>query len=87
MVEYIIDRFQDKRNNANNAQLIFTTHNIEILGRELLRRDQIYFVDKGRDNGVSELYSLADYSPRKDENIYKAYILGKYGAIPILEDV
>lgn len=47
-------------------------------------RDQIYFVDKGRDNGVSELYSLVDYSPRKDENIYKAYILGKYGAIPIL---
>ena len=44
-------------------------------------------VDKNKKTGVSELYSLADFSPRKDENIYKSYILGKYGAIPhIMEE-
>lgn len=87
LVEYLIEKFQDKDKNKNGAQLLFTTHNIEILGREILRRDQIYFVDKERENGVSEIYSLADYSPRKDTNIYKAYMLGKYGAIPIIEEV
>lgn len=82
LVEYIINRFQDSEKNKSAAQLIFTTHSTEIMSRELLRRDQIYFVDKERNTGASELYSLADFSPRKDENIYKSYILGKYGAIP-----
>jgi hypothetical protein len=86
LVEYIINRFQNSDKNKNSAQLIFTTHSTEIMSREMLRRDQIYFVDKDRAGGNSELYSLSDFSPRKDENIYKAYILGKYGAIPHIEE-
>lgn len=86
LVEYLIGLFQGEKN-QHGAQMIFTTHSTEIMGRELLRRDQIYFVDKNKKTGVSELYSLADFSPRKDENIYKSYILGKYGAIPhIMEE-
>jgi len=86
LVEYIINRFQNPENNKSAAQLIFTTHSTEIMSREMLRRDQIYFVDKDRKTGASNLYSLSDFSPRKDENIYKAYILGKYGAIPHIEE-
>lgn len=81
LVEYIIKRFQNQ-NQGMDAQLIFSTHSTDILNRELLRRDQYYFVDKDSKTGATELYSLADFSPRNDERIGKAYMLGKYGAIP-----
>lgn len=80
LVEYIINRFQV--NNINAAQLIFTTHSTDIMNRNMLRRDQYYLVDKDGETGASELYSVADFSVRNDEKIGKAYLLGKYGAIP-----
>lgn len=85
LVEYIINRFQKQQN--HNAQLIFTTHSTDIMRRNLLRRDQFYFVDKGSETGITELYSLADFSIRKEESIDKSYILGKFGAIPYIEEV
>ena len=84
LVEYIINRFQ--QNNPSKAQLIFTTHSIDIMNRELLRRDQYYLVNKNSSTGVSELYSVADFSVRNDEKIGKAYLLGKYGAIPYIKE-
>lgn len=57
------------------------------MNRELLRRDQYYLVDKDSSTGVSELYSVADFSVRNDEKIGKAYLLGKYGAIPYIKEV
>ena len=84
LVEYIINRFQ--QNNTTKAQLIFTTHSIDIMNRELLRRDQYYLVNKDSSTGVSELYSVADFSVRNDEKIGKAYLLGKYGAIPYIKE-
>ena len=84
LVEYIINRFQ--QNNPSKAQLIFTTHSIDIMNRELLRRDQYYLVNKDSSTGVSELYSVADFSVRNDEKIGKAYLLGKYGAIPYIKE-
>ena len=81
LVEYILDRFQNQKQ-STGAQLIFTTHSTDILNRELLRRDQYYFVDKSNRTGATELYSLAEFSPRNDERIGKAYLVGKYGAIP-----
>ena len=86
LVEYIIKRFQDN-GLATGAQLIFTTHSTDILNREMLRRDQYYFVDKKEKTGATELYSLSDFSPRNDERIGKAYLLGKYGAIPYVMEV
>lgn len=83
LVEYIIKRFQNQET-GRSAQLIFTTHSTDILTRELLRRDQYYFVDKDSKSGGTELYSLTDFSPRNDERIGKAYLLGKYGAIPFI---
>ena len=56
-----------------------------------LRRDQIYLTEKNQENGVSDLYSLDDFERpvRKNENIEKGYLLGRYGAIPIItaEDI
>ena len=52
---------------------------------ELIRKDQLYFVDKGRENGASELYSISDFSTRTTDNIRKGYLLGKYGATPDVE--
>ena len=84
LVEYIIKRFQYK--NTTNAQLIFTTHSIDIMNREMLRRDQYYLVDKNGETGVSELYSVSDFSVRNDEKVGKAYLLGKYGAVPYIRE-
>lgn len=61
------------------------THNTELLSMELLRKDQLYFVDKHKDDGASELYSISSFSTRTTDNIRKGYLLGKYGAIPDIE--
>ena len=53
---------------------------------DLLRKDQIYFADKKSETGISELYSISDMKTRTGENIRKGYLLGKYGAIPYLEE-
>lgn len=61
------------------------THNTELLSMELLRKDQLYFVDKHKDDGASELYSISNFSTRTTDNIRKGYLLGKYGATPNVE--
>ena len=86
VIKLIVKRYQNAKENKHQGQLLFTTHNTELLSLEVLRRDQIVFVDKDRQTGVSEVYSLQDFSPRKDENIHKGYILGKYGAVPLLAE-
>lgn len=48
-------------------------------------KDQLYFVDKNKDDGASELYSISDFSTRTTENVRKGYLLGKYGATPNVE--
>lgn len=71
--------------NNHNSQLIFTTHDTNLLDLSLLRRDQIWFTELIKENRSTQLYSLADIkNVRKDENIAKGYISGKYGAIPML---
>lgn len=84
-IELIIAKFQNKNTNPYGAQIVFTTHNTELLNMELLRKDQLYFVDKNNDDGVSELYSISGFSTRTTENVHKGYLLGKYGAIPNVE--
>ena len=90
LVRNIILTFLNPEINTRNAQLIFTTHDIWQLSNDLLRRDEIWFVEKDKD-GVSSLYSLADFVDesgakiRKDESFAKNYLIGKYGAIPSLK--
>ena len=65
----------------NNCQLIVSTHESELLDFKILRRDEIYFVQKEKNN-ATELYSLDEYSTRFDKDIRRAYLSGKFGAIP-----
>lgn len=85
LVNYIIAKFQSKTANPNGAQIVFTTHNTELMNLELLRKDQLYFVDKRDKDGASELYTISEFSTRTTENIRKGYLVGKYGATPDVE--
>ena len=86
LCELLISLFNSKEVNKNNAQLLFATHNTNIMQRRILRRDQVYFVEKDQ-YGESKLYSLYDYKNVRDDASYdKDYLLGKYGAIPNLND-
>lgn len=87
LVEFIVKLFNNKDINKVNSQLIFTTHATNLLNLEILRRDQIWFVEKNPLNGNSELYPLDSFSVRKDENIQKGYINGRYGAVPFIKDI
>ncbi len=84
LVEFVIAKFQSKKTNPNGAQIVFTTHNTDLLDMELLRKDQLYFVDKNSE-GVSELYGIRDFSTCATANIRKGYLIGKYGATPNIE--
>ena len=69
------------------AQMFFTTHDTSILNLDLFRRDQIWFTEMKQQERSTDLYSLAEIkNVRKDENIGKGYISGKYGAIPMLNE-
>ena len=82
LVRHLVGIFNNKESNPKGAQLIFNTHDVDLLDLDFLRRDQIYFVEKDSRTGASDLYALSDFSPRKSEKIQKGYMLGRYGAIP-----
>jgi AAA15 family ATPase/GTPase len=63
-------------------QLIFTTHEDTIMDQELFRRDEIWFVERDADN-ASKIYSLDRFKERYDKKLSKAYLDGRYGAIPV----
>ena len=90
LVRNIILTFLSPEINTKNAQLIFTTHDVWQFSNELLRRDEIWMVDKKQD-GASDLYSLVEFKDeegikiRRDEVNAKKYMTGSYGAIPALK--
>lgn len=92
LVRNFVLTFLNPELNPNHAQIVFTAHDTWQMSNNLLRRDEIWFTDKDAD-GVSKLYSLADFTDnegskiRKDENYEKNYLLGKYGAIPSLKSI
>ena len=83
----IVNMFNCNQANKRNAQLIFSTHDTNLLGTTVgaptLRRDQVWFTEKD-DTGASILYPLTNFKPRKAENIERGYLQGRYGAIPFL---
>ena len=81
----IVKLFNSNISNKKNAQLIFTTHDTNLLQGNHFRRDQIWFTEKDK-YGSSHLYSLLEYKPRKDASFQKDYINGRYGAIPYIGD-
>ena len=70
---------------TSDVQLIFTTHEASIMNQKLFRRDQIWFVNRDQNNN-SSLYSLDQFNERFDKKINKAYLEGRYGAVPIFKD-
>lgn len=82
----IVSLFNSSEFNKKNAQLVFNTHDTNLLDSGLFRRDQIWFTNKDK-FGESQLYSLADFKSskvKKTENFEFNYIKGKYGAVPFL---
>lgn len=86
MMRFLISLMQNESLNKNNAQLIFSTHDTSLLDSHLFRRDQIWFVEKDK-NQASKLYPLTDFSPRKDEALEKGYLMGRYGALPFFGEL
>ena len=83
ITRWIMKRFTVE-NNPEHAQLIVNTHDVGLLdGVEDLRRDQVWFVNKSRTTGSSELYSLSDYKGiRQNTDILVAYLFGRFDAVP-----
>ncbi len=92
LVRNFLLTFLNPEINTRHAQLIFTTHDTWQLSNQLLRRDEVWFTEKD-EQGISKLYSLADFIDesgakiRKDESYEKNYLIGKYGAIPTLKSI
>jgi AAA15 family ATPase/GTPase len=82
LLEEIVKIFNQDDRNPMAAQLIFNTHTTDLLGRSVLRRDEIWFTEKDN-TGATRLYPLSDFKPRKDENLQRGYIQGRYGATPV----
>lgn len=86
----LLTLFQNPELNPLGAQLVFTTHDASLLGTmlgdQVLRRDQVWFVEKDAGTGASTLYPLTDFKPRKGENFERRYLAGSYGAVPLLPE-
>jgi hypothetical protein len=88
----IVNLFNSSNTNPKNAQLIFATHDTNLLQYANLRRDQIWFVEKNQET-ATDLYSLAEFKlpdgkkVRNDADVEKNYIRGRYGAVPFLGDL
>ncbi|NCR19336.1 MAG: ATP-binding protein [Microcystis aeruginosa LL13-03] len=82
----IIGLFNSKITNPKNAQLIFATHDVNLLSNQLFRRDQIWFTEKNRQE-ATDLYSLVEFDIDNNASFEQDYIQGRYGAIPFIGDL
>jgi AAA15 family ATPase/GTPase len=83
LVHHLVKRLHHE---GTKAQLVFTTHDTTLLSQKLLRRDQVWFMEKD-DKSATRLYPLSDFSPRDNEAIERGYLNGRYGGIPFLKDL
>jgi hypothetical protein len=81
LIKELVRKFSD--DHASQGQLIFTTHESNLLDQELFRQDEIWFAEKNSD-GETDLYSLSDFKEHKTLDIRKGYLSGRYGSIPFL---
>ncbi|WP_295099648.1 ATP/GTP-binding protein, partial [uncultured Fibrobacter sp.] len=90
LTKKIIDTFNSPGTNPYNAQLIFATHDTNLLSNKIFRRDQIWFAEKNREDESTDIYPLSEIKEQngdkiRNDRVYeKDYINGKYGAIPYL---
>ena len=81
--EYIKRFFEITK--EHSCQLICTTHDLNLMDLQILRQDEIWFVERESDHST-RIYSLSDYKQRFDKNILNDYLIGRYGAIPYFQD-
>jgi len=81
----LVNLFHNPKINRKQAQLIFTSHETSVMAKGFMKPDQIWFIDKN-DEGKSTLFSLSDYKVRSDIDFQKAYLGGRYGAVPNLKE-
>jgi len=82
----LVELFSNADTNPNQAQLIFSTHETQLLSFHGVRRDQIWFAERCV-NGASHIAPLTDYKVPKDSNLRNGYINGKFGGIPYLNNL
>jgi uncharacterized protein len=89
LVSELVRLFQNPEMNPRQAQLILSTHDVTVMmntaNYNVLQRDQIWFVAKAGE-GISDLYPLLEFSPRRAEIFSRNYLLGQYGAVPEIDD-
>jgi hypothetical protein len=81
LTEHFLKLFMEAHD-GERMQIIFTTHEDTIMDQEMFRRDEIWFIERGVDN-ASKIYSLDRFKERYDKKLSKAYLEGRYGAIPV----
>ncbi|MCI5143765.1 MAG: ATP-binding protein, partial [Candidatus Electrothrix sp. ATG1] len=86
LVRFLLSLIHDPASNKKNGQLIFSTHDTSILDAKILRRDQIWFMEKDEEQ-ATQLYPLSDFHPRKKEALEKGYLQGRFGALPYIGEV
>ncbi|WP_188828458.1 AAA family ATPase [Nocardia camponoti] len=89
LVDALIGLFTHRQVNCLGAQLIFSTHDVTLMGRYAkshLARDQIWFADKNANSLATSVFPLTEFKPRMDENHEIGYLLGRYGATPFFAD-
>ena len=88
LARYLVQLFLDSQTNPLGAQLIFTTHDVSLLGNSptrLLEPRQVWFAEKDR-SGRSELFCLDDFDNRVQNNNELRYLAGKFGAVPVIDE-
>lgn len=87
LAKLLISLFQNDRININNSQLVFTSHDTNLLDRRMFRKDQVWFTEKDK-KGISDLFSLQDFSDVRESTPFERwYLAGKFGAIPNIKSI
>lgn len=84
-LKHIVSMFHDPILNKNGAQLIFTSHETSVMADKFMHKDQIWFLEKNK-NEATLLYPLSDFDDRGVKAFQKAYMNGRYGALPMIKD-
>lgn len=85
-LQVLVAMFFDSVQNTSNAQLIITCHEATLMREQLLRTDQIWFIDRTVKDG-SRLYPLSEFKPRQNESFLRGYLGGRYGGIPVTKSI
>lgn len=87
LTQQILQIFNDPMTNASHAQLVIVTHDTDLMDNQMLRRDQIWFVEKDK-QGASTLYSLAEFKGvRNDKDYERSYLQGRFGSVPYIREL